>query len=263
MVNSTNTPSTTATQAIHRYQAPSSLLADKIIMISGAGAGIGKAAALTYAAYGATVILLGRTLAKLEAVYDQIENNGHPKPAIIPMNFEGAAEQDFVEVASVLQTEFGKLDGLLHNASELGPRTPMANYPLSAWQKLFQVNVTAPFILTQTLLPLLQSSEDASIVFTGSTVGLKGRAYWGAYAASKAANENMVQTLADELDGNKRLRVNSINPGPTRTRMRAEAYPAEDPATVTAAEDIMNAYLFLMGRDSAGINGQQFNAQPG
>lgn len=244
------------------YNPPDNLLRGKIILVTGAGDGIGKAAALSFANSGATIVLLGRTLSKLEAVYDQIENAGYPKPAIVPMNFEGAAEQDFVEVARVLQEEFGQLDGLLHNASELGPRTPIANYPLPEWQKIFQVNVTAPFILTKTLLPMLLQSPNASVLFTGSGVGVHGRAYWGAYAASKAATENLVQTLADELDNHKNIRVNSINPGATRTRMRAAAYPAEDPATVTAPEDLMNRYLFLMGEASEGINGQQFDAQP-
>lgn len=249
-------------KTLTKYQPPENLLRGKIILVTGAGDGIGKTAALSFAGSGATVVLVGRTLSKLEDVYDQIENSGFPKPAIVPMNFEGAAEQDFVEVARVLEEEFGQLDGLLHNASELGPRTPIASYPLAEWQKIFQVNVTAPFILTKTLLPMLQQSPSASIVFTGSGVGVQGRAYWGAYAASKAATENLVQTLADEFEGHKNIRVNSINPGATRTRMRAAAYPAEDPATVTAPETLMNRYLFLMGSESEGINGQQFNAQP-
>jgi len=244
------------------YQPPSDLLRDKIIVVTGAGDGIGKAASLAFAAAGATVVLMGRTLAKLEAVYDEIEVAGHPMPAIIPINFEGAAEQDIIEVANVLGDEFGQIDGLLHNASELGPRTPISNYPLEQWQKILQVNVTAPFVLTKALTPLLLKSSSASIIFTGSGVGLHGRAYWGAYAVSKGAVENLMQTLADEFDGKDNIRVNSINPGATRTRMRATAYPAEDPSTLKAPEDIINRYLFLMGKDSEGISGQQFDAQP-
>ncbi|WP_045860396.1 YciK family oxidoreductase [Teredinibacter purpureus] len=245
-----------------QYDAPSKLLHDKIILVTGAGDGIGRAAALAFAQAGATVVLLGRTLSKLEAVYDEIEANNGPKPAIIPINFEGAAEQDFIEVGNVLAEEFGHIDGLLHNASELGPRTPIANYGLEQWQKLLQVNVTAPFILTKTLLPLLLSAPSASVVFTGADVGLKGRAYWGAYAVSKAASENLMETLADEFDGKNTIRINSINPGPTRTKMRATAYPAEDPGKIASAESLMNRYLYLMGKDSEGISGQQFNAQP-
>ncbi|TVZ38626.1 NAD(P)-dependent dehydrogenase (short-subunit alcohol dehydrogenase family) [Alteromonadaceae bacterium 2753L.S.0a.02] len=246
---------------ICNYQAPANLLSEHVILVTGAGDGIGKTAALAFAQHGATVILLGRTLAKLEAVYDHIENQGFAKPAIIPMNFESATEQEFAEIHNVLDEEFGRLDGLLHNAAELGPRTPLANYPLDAWQKLLQVNVTAPFELTKALLPLLKKSQSASVVFTSAAMGREGRAYWGAYAVSKGASENLMQTLADEVDGQNNIRVNSIDPGAVRTRMRATAYPAEDPSTVITPDTIMNRYLYLMGQDSAGINGQQFNAQ--
>ena len=245
-----------------RYRPPASLLDDKVILVTGAGDGIGKTTALTFANYGATVILLGRTLQKLEAVYDQIERAGQPQPAIFPMNLEGATEHDYQAMYNSINEEFGRLDGLLHNAAELGPRTPLAHYPLSDWEKLVRVNLTAPFLMTQALLPLLNNATDASIVFTGSSVGLRGRAYWGAYAVTKAGAENLMQTLADELADTTHIRVNSINPGGTRTRMRASAYPAEDPETVKPAEAIMAHYLFLMGGDSAGVSGKQFDAQP-
>jgi len=243
------------------YQAPQSLLKNKIILVTGAGDGIGKAASKAFAQHGATVVLLGRTLSKLEAVYDEIEAAGGPQPAIVPMNFESAVEQDYIETIKVLESEFGRLDGLLHNASQLGPRTPIANYPLGEWQKLFQVNVTAPFSLTQAVLPLLRNGGSASVIFTSSAVGNQGRAYWGAYAASKAAAENLMQTLADEYEGMGNIRFNSINPGATRTRMRASAYPAEDPTQLKTPDEILNAYLFLMGDESIGVSGRQFDAQ--
>lgn len=245
-----------------QYSPEGDLLKDKIILVTGAGDGIGRVAALKFAEFGATVILVGRTLQKLETVYDEIEKQGSPQPAIFPMNLEGAAEHDYEAMFDSLHEEFGRLDGLLHNACELGPRTPLSQYPLGEWQKLIQVNLTAPFTMTKSLLPLLEKSDNASIVFTGSSVGVKGRAFWGAYAVTKAACENMVQTLADEYDGNGNVRVNSLNPGATRTRMRALAYPAENPGTVTAPEDIMSAYLFLMGDDSVEVSGQQIDAQP-
>lgn len=245
-----------------QYSPADDLLKDKVILVTGAGDGIGRVAALTFAKYGATVILLGRTLQKLETVYDEIEKEGFAQPAIFPMNLEGATEHDYEAMYDSFHNEFGRLDGLLHNASELGPRTSLAQYPLGEWQKLIQVNLTAPFTMTKSLLPLLEKSDNASIVFTGSSVGRKGRAYWGAYAVTKAACENLVQTLADEYDGNGNVRVNSINPGATRTKMRAQAYPAENPSTVTAPEDIMKPYLFLMGEDSVEVSGQQLDAQP-
>lgn len=245
-----------------QYKPRENSLKEQVIVITGAGDGIGRELALACAAHDATVVLLGRTQAKLESVYDEIEAKGYPKPAIYPMNLEGAIEQDFEAMANVLEEEFGKLDGLVHNASELGPRTPISNYSPTQWQKVMQVNVNAPFMMTKSLLKLLEKSESASILFTSSSVGHHGRAYWGAYAASKAAIENMVETLADELDGTSKVRVNSLNPGATRTSMRATAYPAEDPTTVTEPTEIMNRYLFLLGKESELINGQHFDAQP-
>ncbi|MCR6653646.1 MAG: YciK family oxidoreductase [Cellvibrionaceae bacterium] len=243
------------------YQPSAGLLQDRIIVITGAGSGIGRAAAQTFARHGATVVLLGRTLAKLESVYDSIEAAGGPKPAIFPINLEGAAPQDYDQLRIALDNEFGRVDGLLHNASELGGRTPLGQYSISDWQKVMQVNVTAPFLLTRALLPLLQKSADGRVVFTGSSVGRKGRAYWGGYAVSKGATETLMQVLADELEQTP-IRVNSINPGATRTAMRASAYPAEDPAVVTPPEAIMNPYLFLFGPDSKDWHGQQLDAQP-
>lgn len=252
----------TDSRDLTHYQAPADLLKGKIIAVTGAGDGIGRAAAKAYAAHGATVILLGRTIAKLEMTYDDIEKAGYPQAAIYPINFEGAVEKDYQDMCNRLDEEFGRLDGILHNASELGQRTPINNYAADVWQKIMHVNVNAPFMMTKALLPLLERSEAGSIIFTGSGVGLKGRAYWGAYAASKAATENLMQTLADELDEATNIRANSINPGATRTKMRAEAYPAENPASIKTPEDIMGLYLYLMGKESQGVNGQQFDAQP-
>lgn len=247
-------------QAFVNYQAPPQLLADKIIVITGAGSGIGKTAALSFAEHGATVVLLGRTLAKLEQTYDEIENAGYPKPAIFPINLEGAAPEDYNELSTALESEFGRVDGILHNASLLGARTPIDNYPLRDWQSLMQVNVTAPFLLTKALLKLLRKSDAGRVLFTSSGVADKGRAYWGGYAVSKAATNNLMEVLADELEKTN-IRVNSINPGATRTPMRAEAYPGEDPATVTPACEIMNRYLYLMGQDSDSVHGQRLHAQ--
>lgn len=243
------------------YTAPEQLLCNRIILVTGAGDGIGRAAAKAYAAHGATVILLGRTLEKLESLYDEIEAAGYPQPAIVPMNLESATEHEYMELTNTLEQEFGRLDGLLNNAGSLGVRTPIESYDPSIWNQVMQVNVNAPFMLTQALLPLLQESEDASIVFTSSGVGRKGRAYWGAYSVSKFATEGMMEVLADELDNTSNVRVNCINPGATRTQMRATAYPGEPPTTNPAPADIMPVYLYLMGTDSLKINGQSLDAQ--
>lgn len=242
------------------YQPAPSLLKDKVIVVTGAGDGIGRVAAKTFAEHRATVVLLGRTLAKLEKVYDEIEQAGGPQPAIYPINFEGAVEKDYRDLSDALNDEFGRVDGLLHNASDLGERTPIANYAADAWLRVMHVNVNAPFMLTQALLPLLERADHASIVFTSSGVAQKGRAFWGAYAASKAAQDNMMETLAEELEGTGPVRANSLNPGATRTRMRASAYPAENPASVPPPEAHMPLYLYLIGDDSVGVNGQVFSA---
>lgn len=244
------------------YTPPENLLQDRVILVTGAGDGIGRAAAKTFAAYGATVILLGRTIRKLEAVYDEIVQAKHPQPAIYPMNLEGASPKDYEDFAEIIHKEFGHLDGILHNASMLGRLTPLEHYDINQWYQVMQINVNAPYMLTRACLNLLKQSGDASVVFTSSSVGRKGRAYWGAYAVSKFAVEGLMQVLADELEQNTSIRVNSLNPGKTRTKMRSDAYPGEDPNTLPTPDEIMNMYLYLMGADSRGVHGQALDAQP-
>lgn len=208
------------------YHAPENLLADRVILITGAGAGIGRACALSCAAHGATVVLIGKTPAKLEEVYDEIEAAGYPRPAMCPLNLETALEKDYQDLADQLFDTFGKLDGLVHNAALLGPRTLLDSVKAESWLQLMQVNVNAPFLLTKAMMPLLRQAPDASVVFVSSSVGRKGKAYWGPYAVSKFALEGLMQVFADEQDGTSAIRANSVNPGATRTAMRAAAYPA-------------------------------------
>ncbi len=248
-------------QSLAYYQPPAQLLQEQIILITGAGDGIGAALAERCAAEGATVILLGRTIAKLEAVYDRIMAAGSPQPAIYPMNLEGAAVKDYADIAATVASEFGYLSGLVHNASLLGTLTPIEHYDPELWMQVLQVNLNAPFLLTQALLGVLKAAPSSSVIFTSSTVGRVGRAYWGAYGISKAGNEMMMQMLAAELEENTSVRVNSLNPGAVRTQMRAKAYPGEDPNRLPRPEAILGSYLYLLGRDSLGVTGQQFNAQ--
>jgi len=244
------------------YQAPKDLLKDRIILVTGASDGIGRAAAKTYAAHGATVILVGRTIKKLEEVYDEIEEAGGAQPAIFPLNFETATYKDYGEMPELLQKEFGRIDGILHNASILGSLTPVEAYNPQMWEQVMQVNFNSALLMTQSLLSLMYESKDASLIFTSSSVGRKGRAFWGAYSISKFATEGLMETLADELENISNIRVNSLNPGATRTAMRQLAYPGENPATLRTPQDIMGTYLYLMGPDSKGVNGQKFDAQP-
>jgi NAD(P)-dependent dehydrogenase (short-subunit alcohol dehydrogenase family) len=250
----------TAEQVIH-YAAPDNLLQDRVILITGAGDGIGKAAALACAKAGATVILAGRTVAKLEQVYDQILQLNAAEPVIYPIDLEGANQDDYDQLAVALDNQFGRLDALLLNAGVLGQRTPLNNYRQDVWDKVLKVNVSAQFQMTQALMPVLEKSTDASVVFTTSSVGKVGRAFWGAYGVSKFAVEGMVQTWAAELEGLGNVRINAINPGATRTNMRAQAYPAENPNSLKSAAEIMPAYLYLLGADSSEVNGQSINAQ--
>ncbi|MDM8566220.1 YciK family oxidoreductase [Candidatus Halobeggiatoa sp. HSG11] len=238
------------------YKPSNTLLNDRIILVTGAGDGIGKAAAKKFAAHGATVILLGRTTAKLESVYDEIEQAGYPQPAIYPMNLEGATPNDYENLAEVLMKNFGKLDGLLHNAGILGSLTPLEHYNVEQWYKIMQVNLNAPFLLTKACLRLMKLAANASIIFTSANVGRKGKAYWGAYSAAYFGIEGLMQVLTDELETNTNIRVNSIDPGAVNTRMRTDAYPGEDPKNLPNPNDVTPLYLYLMGTDSSKINGQ-------
>ena len=245
------------------YSPAPDLLADRVILISGAGDGLGKAVALACAAHGATLVLLGRTVPKLEAVYDQIVAAGHPDPAIYPLDLLGANPNDHDQLAERVAAEFGRLDGLLHNAARLGTLTPVEYYEPKVWLETIHINLNAAFFLTRACLPLMKQSPDASIVFTSADVGRQGRAYWGAYGVSKFGIEGLTQILARELDRLPSIRVNTLDPGPTRTRLRAAAYPGEDPHTLPEPETLTTAYLFLLGPDSRGVSGRAFNARRG
>jgi NAD(P)-dependent dehydrogenase (short-subunit alcohol dehydrogenase family) len=244
-----------------QYQPPADLLAGRVILVTGAGSGIGRALALDLARHGAVVALSGRSLKKLERVYDEIEAAGGPRPALVPLDLENALAPQYDALAAALGQEFGRLDGLVHNAAILGTRSPVAHFDVPTWCRVLQVNLTAEFALTQVCLPLLEQSADASLVFTTSSVGKLGRAYWGAYAVSKFGVEGLAQVLAHEYEGNARLRVNLVNPGATRTDLRALAYPAEDASVLAGPAEITATYLWLLGPASAGVSGQRFDCQ--
>ncbi|SIN91082.1 YciK family oxidoreductase [Salinivibrio sp. ES.052] len=243
------------------YQVTSDALQGRVILVTGAGAGIGRQAALSYAEKGATVILLGRTVKKLEAVYDEISSMGAPQPAIIPLDMLGATRQHYLDMADTIEQQFGRLDGVLHNAGLLGVLSPFDQIDEKSHDDVMQVNVKATMLMTQALLPLLKKSDDARVVFTTSTVGHQGRAYWGSYAISKFATEGMMQVLADEMSDTK-VRVNAINPGGTRTSMRASAFPGEDPDTLKTPLDIIPLYIYLMAPEGVEVHGQCIDAQP-
>ena len=246
----------------HRnYTYPADLLDGRIILVTGASDGIGRALAIHAAGLGARVILHGRNIAKLESVYDEIEAlDGAPRPAIAVLDFATAGSEAYTSLADSLADEFGRLDGLVNNASILGERYSIEQYDAAMWQQVMHVNVTATFAITQVCLPLLHRSPDASIIFTSSGVGRVGKPFWGAYAVSKFATEGLSQVLASE-QAHGTLRVNCINPGPVRTAMRQSAYPAEDRDALKTAEQILPTYMYLLGPDSQGVTGQSLDAQ--
>jgi NAD(P)-dependent dehydrogenase (short-subunit alcohol dehydrogenase family) len=237
-------------------------LAGRIIAITGASDGIGRAVALACAQHRGQVILIGRNAGKLEKVHAEIEARGAPEASIALLDLERAMAKDYDQLADALLERYGRLDALLHNAGILGTLTPIEHYDVPTWCRVMHVNVTAAFALTQVLIPVLKKSADAAVLFTTSSVGRQGRAYWGAYAASKFALEGLSQVLAAELEGISHVRVNVINPGRTRTAMRRQAYPAEDLESVPLPSSITAAYLALLGPASRGVTGGSFDAQP-
>ncbi len=246
----------------HRdYTYADDVLRERIILITGASDGIGRALALHAASLGAQIILHGRNVGKLEKVYDEIESiDAAPRPSIAMMDLASADANSYQTLAASLSEEFGRLDGLVHNAGILGERYSIEQYDAILWQQVMHVNVTAAFALTQVCLPMLQAAADPSIIFTSSGVGRVGKAFWGAYAVSKFATEGLAQVLANEHRHDK-LRVNCINPGATRTGMRLAAYPAEDRDKLKRPEEILATYIYLLGRDSKGLTGESLDAQ--
>lgn len=241
-------------------------LVGRVIAITGATGGIGRALALECARRGAEVILIGRSIKKLEALFDEILTlrNGAAadvaEPTIAPLDLEKAVAADYDAIAIAIEQRWGRLDGLVHCAAQLGHLSAIEHQDVPTWVKLLHVNVTAMFALTQVLLPLLRASADASIVCTSSSVGRRGRAYWGGYAVSKFALEGFVQTLAEELEKTS-VRINSLNPGKTRTTMRRQAYPSEDVNSLPLPETVVPAFIALLGPASRGVNGNAFEAQ--
>src|ERR1700719_4294991 len=236
-------------------------LRGRAILITGAGSGLGRALAIECARAGASVILSGRNGAKLDLVYDEIEAMGGPQPAIAVLDLAVATAVDYDRLARVIDDEFGKLDGLVHAAGLLGDRTLLEQYDVPTWCKVLHVNLTAPFILTQVLLPTLRKSADASVIFVSSGVVKNQRPFWGAYAVAKSGLESVRSMWSQELEGEPGIRMNSVNPGRMRTAMRAAAYPAEDPNTVPTAESVSGTFLYLLSSSGRGIDGQYIEAQ--
>ena len=236
-------------------------LSGRVIAVTGASDGIGRAVALACAQHGAEVVLIGRTAGKLQAVHALIEQEGAGSASIGVLDLETALARDYDAVAAAILERYARLDGLVHNAGILGMLAPIEHYDVPTWCRVLHVNLTAAFALTQVLLPLLKASRDASVLFTASNVGRRGRAYWGAYAVSKFGIEGLTQTLAAELENVSAIRVNALNPGRARTRMRRQAFPAEDLDTLPLPATLTSPYIALLGPASRGITGMSFDCQ--
>ena len=231
-------------------------LKDKVILVTGANRGFGLAITMDLSKAGATVIMLGRDLGSLEYAYDAVVDAGYNEPILYPLDLEGATPENYQELQDNILDKFEKLDGLIHNAAILGAQMPIEQYDIKLWYSTLQINLSAPFMLTQFLIPALSKSEDARILFLSSSVGRKAKAYWGAYSVSKFGIEGFAKTLSEELEKTN-ISVNTINPGKLRTEMRRTAYPAEDSSTVPMPEEKSAAIVYLLSSLSPKMNGEQ------
>ena len=229
---------------------------DKVVLVTGANRGFGLAITMDLARAGATVIMLGRDLGSLEYAYDAVVDAGLTEPILYPLDLEGATPENYQELQDNLLNQFDKLDGLVHNASILGTQMPIEQYDIKLWYSTLQINLSAPFMLTQFLVPALLKSDDARVIFMSSTVGREARAYWGAYSVSKFGIESLAKTLSEELEKTT-ISVNTVNPGKMRTEMRRAAYPAEDSSKVPLPEEKSQAIAYLLSSSSPKINGEQ------
>jgi NAD(P)-dependent dehydrogenase (short-subunit alcohol dehydrogenase family) len=241
---------------INDYQAAADLLKDHIIIVTGAGQGLGRMAALQYAAHGATVILIGRKVIKLEAVYDEILAANYAQPAIFPLDLEKATDAEFDAMALGIKKQYGRLDGILHSASTVPVLTPLANQKLDQWMTALRVNLAAPFALTKACLPLLKHAPDASVIFTSESHGHTPAAYWGSFAVAKAGLETLTKIWAEECEVLPNLRMNTFIPGPVASPQRSATHPGEVKSSMRTAESLAPWYLYLMGHDGRDVKGQ-------
>ena len=237
------------------------LLAGRVILVTGASSGLGRAASLAFARHGATVALLARDAGRLEAVYDEIVAAGGPEPAMFPYDLAAADDRSLETLAGTIAHHLKRLDGLLHSAHQFYSLTPLELQTLEQWQTLMRVNLIAPFALTRACLPLLKQAPDASVIFTGETHGHQPSAYWGGYAVAKSGLETLTRIWTDEIGAEQTLRINTLIPGQVATTLRSRTHPGLAPETVPSADDLMSCYLYLMGADSCAVRGQIVECQ--
>jgi NAD(P)-dependent dehydrogenase (short-subunit alcohol dehydrogenase family) len=237
------------------------LLAGRVILVTGASSGLGRAASLAFARHGATVALLARDADKLEAVYDEIVAAGGPEPAMFPYDLGAADDRSLETLAGTIAHHLKRLDGVLHSAHQFYSLTPLDLQTLEQWQTLMRVNLVTPFALTRACMPLLKQAPDASVIFTGETHGHQPKAYWGGYAVAKSGLETLTHIWADELSSDEALRINTLIPGQVATTLRSRTHPGLSPETLPSVDDLMPWYLYLMGEDSRQVSGQIIECQ--
>lgn len=241
-----------------KYIAPPNLLGERVILVTGASRGVGRAVALACAAHGATVVLNGRDVTMLDELYDEIRGQQFPEPATLPLDLGTAGWREFLHTAKLIETQLGRLDGIAHCASHLEKLSPLDTQTIEEWQRMLRINLIAPFALNQACSRLIRQSPDASVVFTSETHGSDPAAFWGGYAVSKAGLETLARIQADEWSGNEQLRINTIVPGPIDSPLRSRTHPGEPGDTLPPPEALLPLYLYLLGPDSRGVSGQTF-----
>jgi NAD(P)-dependent dehydrogenase (short-subunit alcohol dehydrogenase family) len=246
---------------LKNYAPPPDLLSGRVILVTGSTRGIGRAAALAFAAHGATVVLHGRHPGPLESVYDEITSRGYAEPAAIPLDLEKAGAREFDHLAYAIEAQLGRLDGIVHNASHLEKLSALEHQTIDEWMRTLRVNLVAPFALTQACMRLLRAAPDASVIYTSETHAAKPAAYWGAYAVSKAALETLMRIQADEWSRLSHLRANAIVPGPVASPLRQKTHPGAAESESPQPDMLAPVYLYLMGPDSRGVSGKVFDAQ--
>lgn len=250
------------TPALPDYQPPRDLLKDRVILVTGAGQGIGRVAALEFAAHGATVVLQGRKPKKLETVYEAIQQAGYPEPAMAPLDLNAATDTDFERLADTIEAELGRLDGILHSAVMFEGLKRLTDLSLEHWLQVLRVNLAAPASLNRACEPLLAAAPDAAVIVTGETHGLAPSAFWGAFAVAKAGLATLVKVQSQEWVPYPQLRINLLVPGPVRSPQRARSHPAEAPEALPAAASLMPWYLYFMGPASRGRSGEIIGCAP-
>ena len=232
-------------------------LQGKVALVTGGSRGIGKAIALAYAREGAKLFICARRATELRKTAKEIRSVGG---VVRWCAADLSKVREVKRLVRQVVRDYGAIHVLVNNASILGPREPIVRYPLSSWEEVVKVNLTALFLVTREVLKIMIPQKEGSIINLSSGVGRVGKARWGAYAASKFGVEGFTQVLADEVK-EWNIRVNAVNPGGTRTEMRAQAYPDEDPLTLPVPEDITGVFLYLAGAESREVTGKTFDAR--